>query len=163
MIKKLAEHSSKRVTALALAGILLAGAGGIVAADTPPQFRGDQYDVVVVGAGPGGVAASVQAARMGAHVALLEETDWIGGQMTAAGVGTMDEGNMVARTHGIYKEFARRATAYYQAPVTTVAITFAWTLSLAKLFCATCSKSSRPTSMFLPTPMSPGYLNKATP
>lgn len=73
------------------------------------------YDVVVVGAGPGGIAAALQAARMGQHVALLEETDWIGGQMTAAGVGTMDEGNVAARKSGVYKEFVDKATAYYKS------------------------------------------------
>ena len=71
------------------------------------------YDVVVVGAGPGGIAASIQAARMGAHVALLEPTDRVGGQITAAGVSTMDEGNVAARRSGIYKEFVDQAQAYY--------------------------------------------------
>lgn len=76
----------------------------------------DRYDVIVVGAGPGGIAASLQAARMGAHVALLEETDWIGGQMTAAAVGTMDEGNnREARKSGIYAEFAKAVIEYYGA------------------------------------------------
>ncbi len=76
---------------------------------------GDTYDIVVVGAGPGGVAASLQAARMGRHVALLEPTDWIGGQMAAAGVGTMDEGSPAARKSGIYAEFVQRANALYAA------------------------------------------------
>jgi hypothetical protein len=77
--------------------------------------RHTSYDIVVVGAGPGGIAASIQAARMGAHVALVEETDWVGGQITAAGVGTMDEGSLAARNSGIYKEFVQKATAYYSA------------------------------------------------
>ena len=72
-----------------------------------------QYDVVVVGAGPGGVAASIQAARMGARVALLEPTDWIGGQMTAAGVGTMDEGSDTIRKKGLYGEFVQRVVSFY--------------------------------------------------
>lgn len=71
------------------------------------------YDVVVVGAGPGGIAASIQAARMGAHVALLEETDWLGGQMAAAGVGTMDEGSPQTRQNGLYKEFVDRVNSFY--------------------------------------------------
>lgn len=75
----------------------------------------DRYDVVVVGAGPGGIAASIQAARMGAQVALLEQTDWIGGQMTAAAVGTMDEGSAKARQSGLYKDFVSRTQAYYAA------------------------------------------------
>ncbi len=71
------------------------------------------YDVVVVGAGPGGIAASIQAAKMGEKVALLEQTDWLGGQMTAAGVGTMDEDNPLARQSGIYKNFVDRVNDYY--------------------------------------------------
>jgi FAD dependent oxidoreductase len=79
------------------------------------QTSPKQYDVVVVGAGPGGVAASIQAARMGRTVALLEPTDWIGGQMTAAGVGTMDEGSTAARQSGLYAEFLKKVTNYYHA------------------------------------------------
>jgi len=74
------------------------------------------YDVVVAGAGTGGVSAAIQAARMGARVALLEESDWIGGQL-AAGVGTMDEGVGPNGTppSGIYAEFLKRASAYYSS------------------------------------------------
>ncbi len=70
-------------------------------------------DVIVVGAGTGGVAASLQAARLGARVALLEETDWIGGQMAAAGVSTMDEGGSATLDSGLYAEFLQRMHALY--------------------------------------------------
>lgn len=43
-------------------------------------------DVLVVGGGLGGCAAAIAAARAGHHVVLTEETDWIGGQLTAQGV-----------------------------------------------------------------------------
>jgi hypothetical protein len=55
------------------------------------------------------------AARMGAHVALLEETDWIGGQASAAAVSTMDEGSSPIPPSGIYREFLVRMEAYYAA------------------------------------------------
>ncbi|MDE1160697.1 MAG: FAD-dependent oxidoreductase [Acidobacteriaceae bacterium] len=71
------------------------------------------YDVVIAGAGTGGVAAALQAARLGARVALVEETDWIGGQMTAASVSTMDEGGTITQNSGIYGEFLHRMTKYY--------------------------------------------------
>jgi len=48
-------------------------------------------DVLVVGGGTGGVAAALAAARRGRHVHLTEETDWIGGQLTAQGVSALDE------------------------------------------------------------------------
>jgi hypothetical protein len=75
-----------------------------------------QYDVVIAGAGTGGSAAAIQAARLGARVALLEESDWVGGQMAAAGVGTMDEGNGPESTppSGFYAEFLGRIRSYYQ-------------------------------------------------
>ncbi len=72
------------------------------------------YDVVVVGAGTGGVSAAIEAARLGMKVALLERTDWLGGQMTAAAVTSMDEGHK-NRDSGIYKEFIDQVKAHYAA------------------------------------------------
>ena len=72
-----------------------------------------EYDVVVVGAGTGGTAAAIQAARMGASVALVEESDWVGGQMTGAAVSTMDD-KTFTRT-GIYLEFITKVREYYGA------------------------------------------------
>lgn len=76
-----------------------------------------EYDIVVAGAGTGGCAAAVQATRMGCRVLLLEETDWIGGQMAAAGVTTMDEDSVWSkfpvRESGIYREFHESITAHY--------------------------------------------------
>ncbi len=71
-------------------------------------------DVVVVGAGTGGSAAAIEAARLGMEVALLEETDWVGGQMTAAAVTSMDEA-YTNRDSGIYKEFIDHIKAHYSA------------------------------------------------
>ena len=72
------------------------------------------YNIIVAGAGTGGWATAIQSARMGNTVLLLEETDWIGGQMTAAGVSTMDEGTIDIRNHGIYTEFYNRTNDYYR-------------------------------------------------
>ena len=71
------------------------------------------YDVVVAGSGTGGTCAAIQAARMGSSVLLLEETDWIGGQMNAAAVTSMDEGGVLVRERGIYREFCERVEAHY--------------------------------------------------
>jgi hypothetical protein len=75
------------------------------------------YDVVVSGAGTGGISAAIQAARMGAKVALLEETDWIGGQASAAGVANMDEGygKDAIPESGFYAEFVNRIGAFYKS------------------------------------------------
>lgn len=77
-----------------------------------------EFDVAVVGAGCGGAAAAIQAARLGMEVAVVEESDWVGGQMTGGGVSTMDDVRLT-RT-GIYGEFLRRASAYYDARETPV-------------------------------------------
>ena len=71
------------------------------------------YDVAVIGAGSGGCSAAIQAARMGMSVALIEESDWIGGQMTGAAVSTMDD-KTKTRT-GIYLEFITKVHEYYSA------------------------------------------------
>ena len=74
----------------------------------------DSYDVVVAGAGTGGCGAAIQAARMGRSVLLLEETDWIGGQMSAAAVTSMDEGVTLVRERGLYRELCGLIAAYYR-------------------------------------------------
>lgn len=57
----------------------------------PTETREVQCEVLVVGGGTGGVAAAWAAARQGREVCLVEETDWIGGQLTAQGVSALDE------------------------------------------------------------------------
>src|SRR5579863_5579001 len=50
-----------------------------------------EYDVIVVGASFGGVAAALAAAIENVRVALLEESGWVGGQATSQGVTRWDE------------------------------------------------------------------------
>jgi FAD dependent oxidoreductase len=51
----------------------------------------EECEILVAGGGTGGVAAALAAARSGRRVVLLEETDWLGGQMTSQGVSALDE------------------------------------------------------------------------
>ncbi|MEP6671934.1 MAG: FAD-dependent oxidoreductase [Chthoniobacter sp.] len=81
---------------------------------TPPAKLKGSYDIVIAGAGTGGVGVAVQAARMGRSVLLLEETDWIGGQMNAAAVTSMDEGVTLVRERGLYRELCGLIASYYQ-------------------------------------------------
>ena len=45
-----------------------------------------QTDILIAGGGLGGVAAALAALKLGRQVILTEETDWIGGQLTAQAV-----------------------------------------------------------------------------
>lgn len=85
--------------------------------DTPFDHLAERYDVVVAGAGTGGLGAALQAARMGAKVLLLEETDYIGGQMANAAVTSMDEGGFwgknTVRERGLFREFHESAVLHY--------------------------------------------------
>lgn len=81
----------------------------------PPEANapaGSRYDVLVVGATPGGIAAAVSAARLGARVALVEPSRWIGGMM-AGGLSNTDF--RFKETHGgLFKEFTRQVADYYR-------------------------------------------------
>ncbi len=72
------------------------------------------YDIVVYGAGTGGSFAAIQAARMGSKVLLIEPTDWVGGQMTSAGVPNMDGGEP-EWTQGLYTEYINLIRAHYNS------------------------------------------------
>lgn len=67
----------------ALSSLALVSAGR--AQDTP-RARELEVDLVIVGGGLGGCAAALAACRAGLRVVLTEETDWLGGQVTAQAV-----------------------------------------------------------------------------
>jgi FAD dependent oxidoreductase len=46
-------------------------------------MSGAKCDILIVGGGTGGVAAAMMACELGYSVTLTEETDWLGGQLTA--------------------------------------------------------------------------------
>ena len=57
---------------------------------TPVEVYHD-FDVVIAGGTTAAFAAAVSAAESGARVALIEPTDWVGGQLTASAVPAVDE------------------------------------------------------------------------
>ena len=73
-----------------------------------------EYDLVVYGGTASGVAAAVQASRMGLSVVLVEPSQHIGG-MTSAGLGWTDTGNK-AVIGGIAREFYQRIKMHYDNP-----------------------------------------------
>lgn len=65
-------------------------------------------EVLVAGGGTGGTAAALAAARAGRRVCVLEETDWVGGQMTAQAVSALDEHEHIERFGGTRSYYALR-------------------------------------------------------
>lgn len=70
-----------------------------------------RYDIIIVGGGAGGTSAGVQAARLGAHTLILEESTWLGGMLTGAGVSAVD-GNYNMRS-GFFGEFCDSLAGRY--------------------------------------------------
>ncbi len=68
-------------------------------------------DIVVYGGTSSGVAASIQASRMGKSVVLIEPSQFLGG-LTTGGLGATDIGNKQA-IGGISREFYQRIFKYY--------------------------------------------------
>lgn len=70
-------------------------------------------DIVIAGGGAGGTAAAIAAGRLGVKTCLIEQTDWLGGMLTAAGVSGVD--GDPAKASGIFREFLERVRGYYEA------------------------------------------------
>jgi hypothetical protein len=72
-------------------------------------------DLIIIGGGLGGCAAALAASRNGLRVIMTEETDWIGGQLTAQAVPP-DENHWI-ETHGgtrSYQDLRTRIRDYYR-------------------------------------------------
>lgn len=74
-------------------------------------------DILIAGAGLGGVAAALAALRLGKRVILTEETDWIGGQLTSQGVPP-DENPWIDTDQtgctASYRQLRERIRGYYR-------------------------------------------------
>jgi hypothetical protein len=73
-----------------------------------------RFDIVIYGGTSAGVAAAIQAARMGKTVVLLEPGNRVGG-LTTGGLGQTDIGNKQA-IGGISREFYQNIAKYYNQP-----------------------------------------------
>ena len=69
------------------------------------------FDLVILGATPGGLAAAIAAARLGKRPLILERTPFIGG-LPANGLGATDIATR-GSTGGIFLEFVQRVKAHY--------------------------------------------------
>ena len=70
-----------------------------------------KVDVLVVGGGASGTTAGLQASRMGTKTLIVEETAWLGGMLTSAGVSAVD-GNYKLPS-GLFGEFRDSLVTHY--------------------------------------------------
>lgn len=78
-------------------------------------MKESKTDILIVGAGVGGCAAALAAARLGHRVILTEECDWIGGQLTSQAVPP-DEHGWIERfgCTASYRQFRDGVRNYYR-------------------------------------------------
>jgi hypothetical protein len=67
--------------------------------------------VLIVGGGASGVTAGLQSSRLGVKTLLIEQTDWLGGMLTAAGVSAIDGNHQLPS--GLWGEFRQKLYDYY--------------------------------------------------
>jgi len=104
---------------------LLQAAGTMFALPRLSAFETELHcDVAVIGGGVGGFAAALSALRDGMTVVLTEETDWLGGQLTAQAVPPDEHPwiEMFGCTRS-YRNYRNAVRDYYRAhyPLTTSA------------------------------------------
>jgi len=78
---------------------------------TKKSLDGLSTDVLIIGGGASGTMAGIQAARMGVNVTIIEETPWLGGMLTSAGVSAID-GNYKLHS-GLWEEFRQKIYNHY--------------------------------------------------
>lgn len=71
-------------------------------------------DLLIVGGGASGTMAGIQAARMGVQALVIEETSWLGGMLTSAGVSAIDGNHRMPS--GLWGEFRNALYNYYGGP-----------------------------------------------
>jgi FAD dependent oxidoreductase len=71
-------------------------------------------DVLVVGGGTAGTAAGIQSARLGVKTIIAEETTWLGGMISSAGVSAFDGNHNMPS--GIWAEFREKIYNVYGGP-----------------------------------------------
>lgn len=86
----------------------------LVSGCTAPAEKGIYTDVLVVGGGTSGTAAGIQSARLGVKTIIAEETTWLGGMISSAGVSAFDGNHNMPS--GIWAEFREKIYQVYGGP-----------------------------------------------
>ena len=106
-------HRFKRFLICGVAMLVALGTGPACRTSSKAPSAVASFQIVVYGGTAGGVAAAIQAARMGKSVVLIEPTGRLGG-LTTGGLGQTDIGNKQV-IGGISREFYRRIRQHYAA------------------------------------------------
>lgn len=83
---------------------------GCIFACTPKE-QSIETNVLVIGGTTSGISAGLQASRMNETTLIVEETPWLGGMITAAGVSATDGNHKLSS--GIWNEFRDKLIAHY--------------------------------------------------
>ena len=70
-----------------------------------------EIPILIIGGGASGVTAGLQASRLGVKTLIIEETDWLGGMLTSAGVSGIDGNHQLPS--GLWAEFRQKLYEYY--------------------------------------------------
>ena len=68
-------------------------------------------DVLVIGGGTSGISAGIQSAQMGVNTLIIEESPWLGGMISAAGVSAFDGNHLIPS--GIWRSFRDNLYQHY--------------------------------------------------
>ena len=98
-------------------GLSIWDSGLLAQTTAPPKVdRTEECELLVIGGGLSGVAASYEALLAGKTVCMTEITDWVGGQISAQGTSALDE-RTTQRSRLFfpkgYLEFRERIAEYY--------------------------------------------------
>jgi hypothetical protein len=68
-------------------------------------------DVLVIGGGTSGISAGIQSAQMGVNTLIIEESPWLGGMISTAGVSAFDGNHLIPS--GIWRSFRNKLYLHY--------------------------------------------------
>ena len=90
-------------------------AGAALVTPGKEPVRDVRCEIVIVGAGLGGVSAALAATKAGHTVCMTEPTLWVGGQATSQGVSAFDDNKWIDTTGGTasYLDLSHRIRAFY--------------------------------------------------